>query len=251
MELLRVDKLQQAYGGLQVLYDCSLSIDAGEKVALIGPNGAGKTTLLNTLNGILAAKAGHIYFQGRDITRWTSQSRTHFGMGRSFQITSLFADLDILTNVLVALHGTRRSSWDIFRQINAYPAMIDEAQALLESVNLWDKRNINCKEISYGEQRQLELCLALASKPKILLLDEPSAGLSREESIRLGKTLRGSAHEDVALVLVGHDIDLVFEVADRIRVMYQGSIFAEGKAVQIQKNKDVAEIYFGPGVKFA
>ena len=251
MEILKVDKLAQAYGGLQVLYDCSLSIDAGEKVALIGPNGAGKTTLLNTLNGILASKSGHIYFQGQDITRWSPKARTHFGMARSFQITSLFTDLDILTNVLVALHGTQRSSWGMFRQIDRYPAMIDKARELLEPVNLWAKRHINCKEISYGEQRQLELCLALASEPKILLLDEPSAGLSREESIKLGRTLRGSAHEDVTLVLVAHDIDLVFEVADRILVMYQGKIFAEGTAEQIQKNKDVAEIYFGPGVKFA
>jgi branched-chain amino acid transport system ATP-binding protein len=251
MEILKVDKLRQSYGGLQVLNDCSLSIEAGEKVALIGPNGAGKTTLLNTLNGILAAKAGNIYFLGQDITRLPTKARTNLGMARSFQITSLFTELDIITNILVALHGTRRSSWDMLRPIDAYPAMIDEARALLEPVGLWQKRKINCKEISYGEQRQLELCLALASKPKILLLDEPSAGLSREESKKLGMSLRGSAHKDTALVLVAHDIDLVFEVADRILVMYQGTIFAEGTAEQIQKSKDVAEIYFGPGVKFA
>lgn len=251
MEILKVAKLQQAYGGLQVLNDCSFSIDAGEKVALIGPNGAGKTTLLNTLNGILGAKAGHIYFLGQDITRWSSKSRTQFGMARSFQITSLFTELDILTNVLVALHGTQKSSWHMFRQIDAYPAMINDVQVLLEPVGLWQKRKTNCKEISYGEQRQLELCLALASKPKILLLDEPSAGLSKEESKQLGMALRSSTHKDVALLLVAHDIDLVFEVADRILVMNQGRISVEGTAEEIQNNKEVAEVYFGPGVKFA
>jgi branched-chain amino acid transport system ATP-binding protein len=251
MEILKVAKLQQAYGGLQVLNDCSLSIDAGEKVALIGPNGAGKTTLLNVLNGIIAAKAGNIHFLGHDITHLSSKSRTQLGMARSFQITSLFTELDILTNVLVALHGTQRSSWDMFRQIDAYPTMIDEARALLEPVGLWQKRKINCKEISHGEQRQLEICLALASKPKILLLDEPSAGLSKEESKKLGMALRGFAHKDMALLLVAHDIDLVFQVAERILVMNQGTIFTEGTAEEIQKNKDVAEIYFGAGVKFA
>jgi branched-chain amino acid transport system ATP-binding protein len=251
MEILKVAKLEQAYGGLQVLNDCSLSIDAGEKVALIGPNGAGKTTLLNVLNGIIPVKAGSIYFLGHEITHLSCKSRTQLGIARSFQITSLFTDLDILTNVLVALHATKKSSWDMFRQIDAYPALIDEAQALLEPVGLWQKRKINCKEISYGEQRQLEICLALASKPKILFLDEPSAGLSKEESKKLGIALRDSTQNDVALLLVAHDIDLVFQVADRILVMNQGAIFTEGTAKEIQKNKDVAEIYFGHGVKFA
>lgn len=251
MEILKVDNIMQAYGGLQVLRNCSFSVGAREKVALIGPNGAGKTTLLNVLNGLIAPKSGRIYFLGHEISRLPTQARTNLGMARSFQITSLFSSLDILINVLIALHGIQRSSYDMLRQIDAYPTMIDEARVLLEPVGLWQKRKINCKEISYGEQRQLELCLALASKPKILLLDEPSAGLSKEESANLGKTLRSSAHKDVALLLVAHDIDLVFQVADRILVMNQGTIFAEGTAEEIQQNKEVAEIYFGPGVKFA
>jgi branched-chain amino acid transport system ATP-binding protein len=251
MEILKVDKLQQAYGGLQVLNGCSLSIEAGEKVALIGPNGAGKTTLLNVLNGLIPPKSGRIYFLGHEITHLPTQARTKLGMARSFQITSLFSPLDILINVLVALHGTQRSSYDMLRSIDASQALLDEAQELLDSVGLWQKRKMNCMKISYGEQRSLELCLALASKPKILLLDEPSAGLSKEESTKLGKTMRGSAHKDVALLLVAHDIDLVFQVADRILVMNQGTIFAEGTAEEIQMNREVAEVYFGPGVKFA
>lgn len=251
MEILKVDNLIQAYGGLEVLRNCSFSIEAGEKVALIGPNGAGKTTLLNVLNGIIAPKSGRIYFTGREITRLPTQARTNLGMARSFQITSLFSPLDILINVLIALHGTQRSSYDMLRPIDASQTILNEAQELLESVGLWQKRKMNCMKISHGEQRSLELCLALASKPKILLLDEPSAGLSKEESEKLGKTMRGSAHENVALLLVAHDIDLVFQVADRILVMNQGTIFAEGTAEEIQKNREVAEIYFGPGVKFA
>ena len=139
----------------------------------------------------------------------------------------------------------------MLRRIDAYPAMIKKVRSLLEPVGLWEKRKTNCKEISYGEQRQLELCLALASNPRMLLLDEPSAGLSVEESRQLGMLMRSTALQNMALLLVAHDIDLVFEVADRIIVMNQGRISVEGTKKEIQENEEVAEIYFGPGVKFA
>jgi branched-chain amino acid transport system ATP-binding protein len=214
-------------------------------VALIGPNGAGKTTALNVITGFLSPLSGHVYLEGKDITGLAVQKRIALGMGRSFQITSLFPELSILHNVLLALLGVHRSSYHMLRSINSFRPANAAAKELLDSVDLWETRDCLPPEISYGQQRRLELTLALASQPKVLLLDEPSAGLSNEESASLGQMLRLPVYEDVAILLVAHDMDLVFGVADRILVLYYGSICAEGTAKEIQTNERVREIYFG------
>ena len=245
MQVVKLDNIRHSYGALNVLQGISFGVRAGEKVALIGPNGAGKTTAINVLNGLITPASGRIFFMGQDVTRIPAHKRASLGIARSFQITSLFFELSILQNVLVALHGIRRSSYQMIRPITAFPEMVDKARELLTSVDLWNQRDLYPKEISYGEQRRLEIILALASEPKVLLLDEPSAGLSAEESSGLGKMLRSSVHEEVAVLFVAHDLDLVFEVADRILVLYCGTILAEGNADQIQKNEKVMEVYFG------
>ena len=246
-DMLKVENVTQAYGGLRVLESISFSVAAGEKVALIGPNGAGKTTALNVITGLLSPLSGRIYLGGRDMTKLSVQKRISRGMGRSFQITSLFPELSILHNVLLAVLGVQRASYHMFRNITSFKAANASARELLDSVDLWEARNLFPTEISYGQQRRLELTLALASQPKVLLLDEPSAGLSNEESAALAQMLRLPAYKDVAILLVAHDMDLVFGVADRILVLYYGTIFAEGTAKEIQSNEKVREIYFGSG----
>jgi branched-chain amino acid transport system ATP-binding protein len=244
-EMLKIENVSQAYGGLKVLENISFSVAPGEKVALIGPNGAGKTTALNVITGLLPPLAGRVWLAGQDITQVPVQRRIAMGMGRSFQITSLFAELSILQNVLLALLGVQRISYHMFRKITSFGSVNEAAKELLHSVNLWEERDLLPSEVSYGQQRRLELTLALASRPKVLLLDEPSAGLSNEESADLARLLRLPDYEDVAILFVAHDMDLVFGVADRIFVLYYGSIFAEGTAAEIQENPEVREIYFG------
>ncbi len=243
--MLKIDNVIQAYGGLTVLQGISFAVAAGEKVALIGPNGAGKTTALNVITGMLAPTSGSVYLAEQDITKLPVQRRIALGMGRSFQITSLFPELSILHNVLLALLGVQRASYHMLRSITSFKSVNVAAKQLLDSVDLWDERALLPTEISYGQQRRLELTLALASHPKVLLLDEPSAGLSTEESTALAKLLRLPAYEHVAILFVAHDMDLVFGVADRILVLYYGTIFAEGTAQEIQTNEKVREIYFG------
>ncbi len=244
-QMLKVENVTQAYGGLKVLENISFAVAPGEKVALIGPNGAGKTTVLNVITGLLSPLSGRIYLAGQDITSLQVQKRIALGMGRSFQITSLFPQLSILHNVLLALLGVQKSSYHMLRSITSFKTANAAAEELLGSVDLWKARDCRPPEVSYGQQRRLELTLALASRPKVLLLDEPSAGLSNEESGGLVQMLRLPAYEDVAILLVAHDMDLVFGVADRILVLYYGNIFAEGTAKEIQTNDKVREIYFG------
>jgi branched-chain amino acid transport system ATP-binding protein len=244
-DMLKIDNVIQAYGGLAVLQGISFSVAPGEKVALIGPNGAGKTTALNVITGILTPVSGSVHLEGQDITTLPVQRRISLGMGRSFQITSLFPELSILHNVLLALLGVKKSSYHMLRSITSFKPVNAAAKDLLDSVDLWGERDLLPTEISYGQQRRLELTLAMASQPKVLLLDEPSAGLSNEESNALARMLRLPAYEDVAILLVAHDMDLVFGVAERILVLYYGTIFAEGTADEIQTNEKVREIYFG------
>lgn len=245
MEMLRVKKIALGFGGLQVLQGISFSMEKGEKVALIGPNGAGKTTVLNVLSGLLTPQSGKIDLLGHDITHRPTHARAALGLSRSFQVSSLFPQLSVRSNVLLALHGIQRSSYQMIRPITAYKANLDKADELLESVDLSSKRDILALSLSHGEQRGLELILALASNPMVLLLDEPTAGLTSDESSALAEILRSSSNKDVAVLFVAHDLDLVFTVAERILVLYYGTIIAEGTPEEIQANQSVREIYLG------
>jgi branched-chain amino acid transport system ATP-binding protein len=245
MEILKVDKLALNFGGLQVLQEIDFSLQAGEKVALIGPNGAGKTTVLNVISGLLVPLAGQITLKGRDITHLSTHARAALGLARSFQTSSLYPALTIISNVLLALHGIKKSSYQMFRPLYGYKDEITRANDLLASVELMDKRDLLPTSLSHGEQRRLELILALATHPSILLLDEPTAGLTSGESSALAQMLRSPANKDIAVLFVAHDLDLVFEVAERILVLYYGRIIAEGTPKEIQNNQKVKEIYLG------
>lgn len=242
--MLKVEDLSQHYGGLNVLRRVSFSIEDGEKVGLIGPNGAGKTTMLNVLTGLLSSASGHIYFLGREVTNMPAYKRVSLGMARSFQINTLFPNLSLLDNVRLAVQGTKPSRFQMFRLIDSYGNILDETKTLLQLVNLWEKRYAPISTLSHGEQRQLEILLALASKPKLLFMDEPSAGLTSDETVDLINIIR-SLVAGTTVFFCGHDMELVFALADRVMVLYGGQVIAQGTPEEIQTNARVREIYLG------
>jgi len=246
MQALSVKGLCKNFGGLQVLQDVSFYVEKGERLAIIGPNGAGKTTLLNTISGELAPSAGSIYIFGQDISNESIHSRVHLGLARSYQLNRLFPNLTVLDNVLLALQGTRWSRFQMFRPNAAYVNLFTKAKALLNSTDLWGKREFLIKNLSYGEQRQIEIILGLASEPKLLLLDEPTAGLSIAESNVFTNNLCNLTR-DITVVFIAHDMDIVFGLADRIIVLYFGKIIAQGTPKEIQTDTRVKEIYLGMG----
>jgi branched-chain amino acid transport system ATP-binding protein len=223
-----------------------LRIMPGDRKAIIGPNGAGKTTLFNLITGILPASAGQVMLFGRDVTGWPSHRRATLGMARTFQITSLFPRLTVLDNVLLAIEGVQPSKFVAWRFMSSYRDAYAKADRLLEQAGFLDRRNVEVRNLSHGEQRQLEIVLGLASDPKILLLDEPAAGLSSGESHEMARFLM-RLDPGLAILLIEHDMDVVFGVTDHVSVLYFGQILETGKAEAIRKSAKVQEIYLGTG----
>jgi branched-chain amino acid transport system ATP-binding protein len=244
MEVLKVESLTQSYGGLQVLHDVSFSLETGERVALIGPNGAGKTTLLNVLTGFVPPMAGRVTLLNQNVTNMPSNKRVSLGLARSFQINSLFPRLSLFVNVLLAIQGVQTTRFRWLRPIKAYTGNTALARELLMRVNLWDERDSPVDVLSHGQKRQVEIVLALASKPKLLLLDEPSAGLASGESNNFMDMIH-SLTKETTVFFCAHDLDLVFTLADRVLVLYYGKIIAQGTPEEIQDDMKVQEIYLG------
>ena len=246
MPVLRVKDLSQSYGGLQVLNNLSFSPGDGEKVALIGPNGAGKTTLLNVLSGFIRPMTGRIYLLNRDVTDMSSHRRVSLGLARSFQINTLFPRLTLLTNVLLAIQGIQTTRYRMIRPITAYRDNLSKARQLLELVGLWEERESPITALGHGQQRQVEIILAMASQPRLLLLDEPSAGLTSGETGGLMNMIR-SLMGDTTVFFCAHDLDLVFSLADRVIVLYYGQTIVQGTPKEVQNDPRVREIYLGMG----
>ena len=244
MDVLKVEHLFQSYGGLSVLADISFSLETAERVAIIGPNGAGKTTLFNVLSGFTPPIAGQIHLLGTDVTNMPAHKRAALGLARSFQINSLFSKLSLLHNVLLAIQAVQTTRYQMIRPITAYRGNLGKARELLELVGLWEARESPIAALSHGQQRQVEIILALASKPRLLLLDEPSAGLTAAESVNLGRIIQNLTG-DTTVFFCAHDLDLVFSLAERVVVLYYGQIVAGGTPEEIQVNPKVREIYLG------
>jgi len=242
--MLRVENLSHSYGGLNVLEDVSFNIDAGEKVGLIGPNGSGKTTLLKILSGLLRVKSGHVYFLGQEVTKMPVHKHVSLGIGLSFQNNNLFPNLSLLDNVRLAIQGKKTYRFQMLRPVGAYIDNLAEAKKMLNLVGLWGKRGDQVSALSYGEQRQVEIILALALNPELLLMDEPSAGLTMGESAELIQIINHLVR-DKTVLFCAHDMELVFALAQRVIVLYNGQIIAEGTAKEIQANPRVREIYLG------
>ena len=242
--VLELRALSKSFGGLRAVRDVTLKIMPGDRKAIIGPNGAGKTTLFNLITGILPASSGQVVLFGQDVTKWPSHRRTALGMARTFQITSLFPKLTVLDNVLLAIQGLRRSKFVMWRFLSSYRDFYDRAHGLLERARFLDRKDTEVRYLSHGEQRQLEIILGLASDPKILLLDEPAAGLSSGESSEM---IRFLAHLDrnLAILLIEHDMDVVFDVAEHISVLHFGEVLEAGAAEQIRRSEKVQQVYLG------
>ena len=242
--VLELRALSKSFGGLRAVRDVTCKIMPGDRKAIIGPNGAGKTTLFNLITGIFPATSGQVMLFGQDVTKWPSHRRTALGMARTFQITSLFPKLTVLDNVLLAIQGLRRSKFVMWRFLSSYRDFYDRAYGLLERARFLDRKDTEVRYLSHGEQRQLEIILGLASDPKILLLDEPAAGLSSGESSEM---IRFLAHLDrnLAILLIEHDMDVVFDVAEHISVLHFGEVLEAGAREQIRRSEKVQQIYLG------
>ena len=245
MAILETKNLGKSFGALTAVKDVSLAIEAGSLHSVIGPNGAGKTTLFNLLTGTFPPSTGTILLDGKDITGTPANRIAHLGLARSFQRTNVFPAFTLLENVWTAAFATGRT-WKglLFRNARDYPEAAERARQALADVGLAEKSNVLAREISHGEQRQLELAIALAAAPRVLLLDEPAAGLSAEETrrmVQLVRTLKGR----YTIVLIEHKIDIIMSVSDRISVMHFGSLIAEGTPQEIRGNPEVRRAYLG------
>ena len=244
MAALEVSHLAKRYGGVDAVIDVSLELAQGERRVLIGPNGAGKTTLFHCIAGAQIPTSGTVRLFGADITRLAPYARAKAGLARTFQITNLFANLAVLDNVLLAVAAAHDVGPAMLRPMRSYGAVYKRATKLLGDWGLADSGSRTVRHLSYGEQRQLELALATAGSPKLLLLDEPTAGLSAAETARVVSMVR-SLPRDITLLMIEHDMDVAFELADRITVLHQGRIVAEGDRQAIKADPQVAEIYLG------
>ncbi len=241
---LSTSGLQKSFGSLVVAQDIDLKLPTGVRYALIGPNGAGKTTLINLLTGMLRPDAGSIMLGTDDITTLAAEARVKRGLARTFQINTLFPQLSALESVTLAVLERQGSSGIWWRALPAYRDAIDEAHGILSSLGLADHGHRPTREMAYGQQRLVEIALALATQPRVLLLDEPAAGVPKEESGGLFEAIAGLS-ADLTVLFIEHDMDVVFRFASRIIVMVSGRILVEGLPAEIAEDPRVREVYLG------
>jgi branched-chain amino acid transport system ATP-binding protein len=244
VSLLVVENLNKAYGGLAVTRGVNLEVGDGERHVIIGPNGAGKTTLLNEIGGQVPPDDGRIMLAGTDVTDMPPEVRCHHGIARSFQRNTLLQRLSALENVRLAAQAKRGGAYNPFTRVDSIDTLRDQAMTALRQVCLQDKADSQVSWLSYGEQRQLEIAVALACSPRLLLLDEPTSGLSPAETRNIISLIK-ELPKDVGILMIEHDLHVVFSVADRITVMSNGKIIASGPPAEISNNQNVREVYLG------
>ena len=241
LELLN---LKKSFGGLPAMNDVSLEVMPGERRLIIGPNGAGKTTLFNLITGDLVRDSGTIRIFGDEVSRLKPHQRAHRGLARTYQIITLFPKDSLQHNIVLSLLGLRRIRWGTFRALARYSELGDEARKVLGLVGLERLAQRPIAEVAYGEKRRLEIAMALAQKPKLLLLDEPLAGLSREERAAM-KDLISRIPREVTVVMIEHDMDTALDIAERITVLHYGSVIVEGTRAEIIADPKTREVYLG------
>ncbi|MED4601224.1 ABC transporter ATP-binding protein [Paenibacillus validus] len=248
MSLLQVERLSKSYKALQVLKQVHLEVKPEERHVIIGPNGAGKTTLFHCITGVVPMNEGIVRIHGQDVSRMPSHTRVSAGMARTFQKNNLFGKLTIEENLHLAITACKPYRNRLFKPLNQYRDMMEEAEELLTQWNLWERRKRVVNELSYGEQRLLEIMLAIASKPRILLLDEPTSGMSPAETVQTTKLIQGLPRS-ISLLVIEHDMEVVFSIADRITVLHHGEVFLTGSPDEISGDERVKAIYFGGGAR--
>jgi branched-chain amino acid transport system ATP-binding protein len=244
MSMLRTDHLCRSFGSLVVTNDVNLTVEAGERHVIIGPNGAGKTSLINQIGGQLEPGSGRILVKDTDITGWSPSRISRLGVARTFQRNNLFQNLSVIENLRLAVQGRRGGALNFFTSVARRRDMIARAEQLMHRVHLGDDGTRLARSLSYGEQRQLEIGIALAGEPDLLLLDEPTSGMSPGETGRM-IDLIASLPRTFSILMIEHDMKVVFSVADRITVLYYGEVLATGTPADIQANARVREVYLG------
>ncbi|GAC1323976.1 MAG: ABC transporter ATP-binding protein [Chloroflexota bacterium] len=244
---LRLDRLSRHFGALKAVENVSMQIAPGERRAVIGPNGAGKTTLFHLLSGVTAPSSGHIELFGHDVTRMPTHKRIGLGMARTFQITNLFPKLTVEHNVVLALQALLPMKFSMLKPLDSYTALLRSAARVLEEWDLLDKRSAVVSELAYGDQRTLEILLAVCQRPRVLLLDEPTAGLSPAETGLAAQIIR-QLPRDMTIILIEHDLDVVFDLCDTMTVLHLGQVLVNGTPEEVRANEQVQTIYLGVGV---
>lgn len=244
--VLETRNLRKAFGGLIAVDDVSIKVRKHTMHAIIGPNGAGKTTLFNLLCGVLPPTEGRVFYLGRNITQLPAQKIAHLGIGRSFQITNIFANLSVLENIRLAAQSMGKDNYRILRHADNFQAYIDRAEEVIKQVGLTGRELMPARSLAHGEKRKLELGIMIASKPDLLLFDEPTAGLSSEQVPELIDIINHLVKDNQrTAILVEHRMDMVMQVSDVVTVMSQGSILAEGSPAEIAGNTEVQRAYLG------
>jgi branched-chain amino acid transport system ATP-binding protein len=241
---LRLTGVSKEFGGLRAVDGVSLTVAVGERRAIIGPNGAGKTTLFSLISGEQPVTGGQIELFGHPVTRVAPHRRAALGLARTYQITNLFPRLTVMDNCLLAVQALRPTKFHLHRSLGRYPGLFARAEGVLEAVGLSGKAGETVRNLSHGEQRQLEIALALAGQPRLLLLDEPTAGLSPAESNLMAGLLK-KLDPAITTLMIEHDMDIAFQVTDRITVLHYGSVVADGLGDEVKANPLVQEIYLG------
>ena len=244
MNILETKGLYHAFKKLEVLFDINLDVKEGERLALIGPNGAGKTTLFNVITGRYHATQGQAFFKGKEITQSEPHQLSRLGMGRSFQITTTFAKLTAFQNIRQAILSKRGIRFQMLRKLDKMQDVTEETDEVLKRINLTRERDIPAGLLSYGKHRALEISMALATDPDLIMLDEPTAGMSRDETHTAVELIRRLT-EGKTVVIIEHDMDVVFSLADRITVLHYGRILASGPPAEIRDNQEVKDAYLG------
>lgn len=248
MSLLKVDSLVKSFKGLRVINNVSLEVQRGERHAIIGPNGAGKTTLFNCITGSLSSDAGMITIDEKKLNKLPAHTRVSLGMSRTFQRNNLFDKLTVEENIHLALTSCKSYRFRIWKPLLGHEDLLQDTEELLKQWDFWDHRKRQVDELSYGEQRLLEIMLALASRPSILLLDEPTSGMSPAETTQTTSLIQDMPRS-ISLLVVEHDMEVVFSIADRITVLHHGEVLLSGPPEEVRGDERVKEVYFGGGAK--
>ena len=243
-DCLTLESVSKSFGGVDAISQVDLRVAQRERRAILGPNGAGKTTLFNLISGALKPTSGRLFLLGKEITSMASHRRAYLGISRTFQITNLFPGLTVLDNLVIAAQALQKTKFVMFRPVTSFNDLYQRVEKVLVKVGMIDKRREVVKNLSYGEQRQIEVAMALFTEPRLLLLDEPTAGLAPAESSGMVSMLKG-LDENITILIIEHDMDVAFEIADRITVLSFGKILAEGGREEIRANETVQQVYLG------
>lgn len=244
MKILTLDRISKNFGGLQALTNVSIEAETGDRLAIIGPNGAGKTTLFSIIAGGLPPTSGTIYLFKENINRCPMHRRSDLGISQTFQVITLFRGLSVLENAVLSAHSLRSIKYSLFKPLDKYKHVISEAEEVLTGWGLWENRNTRVSDLSYGDQRLLDIALAMAKKPRLLLLDEPTSGLALDEIQNVVSKIKGLTRE-ITVLLIEHNMDVALNLADNVVVLHMGQVVAGGPPAIIKQDPRVNEIYLG------